>query len=210
MKIKENSISVVIVGHWNLHILTPRWINAHIFNEPQLKVEFPLNIGLPHKYTAVENKVTFIPTEDKVTLIALEDSEECLNKLEGFISKLVTELPATPASAFGVNFGYLEEDASRSLVETFSVSDSKLLTDYNCQEINNSIVRRLIVEDRILNFRVFLQGNQIEFDFNFHYDVSNIIDVKEKIKDQVQKNKTISENMLKDIYKLTLEASKEM
>ena len=210
MKLKKNSISVVIVGHWNLHILTPSWINANIFKESKLQVEFPLNIGLPHKYTSVENKVTFIPTEDKVTLIALEDSEECLNKLEDFTGKLVTELPVTPASAFGVNLGYLEENPSQSLIETFSVSDSKLLSDYHCQEMNNSITRRLIVENRILNLKVFLHTDKIEFDFNFHYDVSKISEVKEKIQDQVVKNKGIAEKLLKDVYKLTLEASKEI
>jgi hypothetical protein len=209
LKKKKNSISVVIAGHWNLHILTASWINTHIFKEQKLQVEFPLNIGLPHKYTATENKITLIPTEDKVTLIALEDTEECLNKLEDFTAILVTELPVTPASAFGVNLGYLEENPSQSLVETFSVTDNKQLSNYNFQEINISIARRLIVENRILNFRVALQSNQIEFDFNFHYDVSNIIEIKEKVKDQVLKNKTIAENMLKDVYKLTLETSKE-
>ena len=40
MKMKAGASSIVLVGHWNRHILVPKWVGDHVFNETKFKVEF--------------------------------------------------------------------------------------------------------------------------------------------------------------------------
>lgn len=209
MQIKENSFSIVVVGRWNMYILTPQWIGENFFKEEKVKLEVPFNLGLPFKYTSEVHKVMFVPANNKVTFIALDSSEDCLNKMEEFVLKLVEALPVTPVSAAGINFGYVETNADAQLQRIFEFTDNNFLGDYGCHETNSSINRRFIVRDRVLNFNMSKQDKKIDFDFNFHYEVSKTAEIKEKIRDKVIENKNIAEDILKTIYRLGVDKLKE-
>lgn len=202
MKIKKESCTLVLLGHWNQHILSPGWSAKNIFNEPGLGVEIALDLGLPPRYTSEQSRVRMIPTEDNVTFVALQHDDECLQKMENLAYTLVDKLSYTPVKAFGVNFGFVDEAGKGDLLEIFKFSDNELLNSFGCQLTFSSIRRRLIVENRTLNLAISNKGDEVSFDFNFHFGVSGTSEVISKIKSSVIENKKIAENLLKSVYKL--------
>jgi hypothetical protein len=202
MKIKKESCTLVLLGHWNQHILSPGWSAKNIFDEPGLGVEIALDLGLPPRYTSEQSRVRMIPTEDNVTFVALQHDDECLQKMENLAYTLVDKLSYTPVKAFGVNFGFVDEAGKGDLLEIFKFSDNELLNSFGCQLTFSSIRRRLIVENRTLNLAISNKGDEVSFDFNFHFGVSGTSEVISKIKSSVIENKKIAENLLKSVYKL--------
>ncbi len=202
MKIKKESCTLVLLGHWNQYILSPGWSAKNIFDEPGLGVEIALDLGLPPRYTSEQSRVRMIPTEDNVTFVALQHDDECLQKMENLAYTLVDKLSYTPVKAFGVNFGFVDEAGKGDLLEIFKFSDNELLNSFGCQLTFSSIRRRLIVENRTLNLAISNKGDEVSFDFNFHFGVSGTSEAISKIKSSVIENKKIAENLLKSVYKL--------
>lgn len=202
MKIKKESCTLVLLGHWNQYILSPGWSAKNIFDEPGLGVEIALDLGLPPRYTSEQSRVRMIPTEDNVTFVALQHDDECLQKMENLAYTLVDKLSYTPVKAFGVNFGFVDEAGKGDLLEIFKFSDNELLNSFGCQLTFSSIRRRLIVENRTLNLAISNKGDEVSFDFNFHFGVSGTSKAISKIKSSVIENKKIAENLLKSVYKL--------
>ncbi len=202
MKLKEESFTIVIVGNWNRYILSPAWSAKEIFNEPGLQVEIGLDFGLPPRYTSSQSNIRMIPTNDNVTFIALKQDDETLKKMEDIAYRLVDKLSYTPIKAFGINFGFVEDANQNDLLAIFNFADNELLNKFGCQATSNSIVRRLIVENRTLNLNISNKGNEVFFDLNFHYDVAGTSEIMSKVKNSVIKNKSFAENLLKSIYKI--------
>ena len=202
MKIKEESCTIVLLGNWNRYILSPGWCAKNIFNEPRLEVEIALDLGLPPRYTSAQSHSRMIPTEDNVTFVALQSTNECLQKMENLAHELVSKLSYTPVKAFGTNIGFVDDASINDLLGIFKFLDSEQLTNFGCQFTFNSIRRRLIVENRTLNLTISHKGSEVFFDFNFHFDVSSTNEILIKIKDSVVENKIIAENLLKSVYKL--------
>ena len=202
MKIKEESCIIVLLGNWNKYILSPGWSAKNIFNEPGLGVEIALDLGLPPRYTSEQSHVKMIPTEDNVTFVALQHDDECLQKMESLAYELVSKLSYTPVRAFGVNFSFSDQANKNDLLGLFKFSDTELLSNFGSQFTFNSVRRRLIVENRTLNLAISNKGDEVFFDFNFHYSVSGTSEVMSKIKNSVVENKKIAENLLKSVYKL--------
>jgi|SRR4030042_857805 hypothetical protein len=202
MKIKDESCTIVLIGNWNKYILSPGWSAKNIFNEPKLQVEIALDLGLPPRYTSEQTHVRMIPAADNVTFVALQNDNECLQKMESFAYDLVDKLSHTPVRAFGTNFGFVDDAGKNDLSGLFKFSDNEQLSSYGCQFTFNSVRRRLIVQNRTLNLAISQKGREIIFDFNFHYDVAGTEEVKAKIKNSIVENKKIAENLLKSVYNL--------
>lgn len=202
MKIKDESCAIVLIGNWNKYILSPGWSAKNIFNEPGLQVEIALDLGLPPRYTSEQSHVRMVPAQDNVTFVALQNDNECLQKMESFAYELVDKLSHTPVRAFGTNFGFVDDVGKNDLSAIFKFSDNEQLSNFGCQLTFNAVRRRLIVENRTLNLSIAQKGSEIVFDFNFHYDVTGTDEVKAKIKNSVVENKKIAEDLLKSVYKL--------
>lgn len=202
MKIKDSSWTIVILGNWNKYILSPAWTAKNIFEEPQLKLEFALNLGLPPRYTSQKSNIMLIPSDYMITFVALEPTDEYLQAMEDMAYKLVDILSYTPITAFGINFGFIEEASSKDLYKLFELSDITPLSDFGSDLKNTSIRRQLTVDQRILNLTTSWSEGGISFEFNFHYNVKDSDELKNKIKGNVIQSKNIAENLLKTVYKL--------
>lgn len=208
MRVKEGSFTIVLVGHWNKYILTPDWLAKNIFKDEQLNVDVAFNLALPNRYTSKRANVMFIPTANNVTLIALQPEDQCLENAESFAHELVSLLPATPVQAYGMNFGYMEK-INDDLMKVFNFNDDEWFKDQEITTTHSSILRRIVIEDRILNLKISHDSENVLFDFNYHYDVKSTEDIKKKIKGATLKNKGISEKILKSVYKLDFDSIKE-
>ena len=122
---------------------------------------------------------------------------------------LLDKLPYTPINAFGINISYVEDIKKADLFNIFKFVDNDLLSQQKYLIKNNAIKRALIVENRLLNLTVSADGSDVQFDFNFHYDVSSAKEAIEKMNDMVVENKNIADKILNDVYKLSADTVAE-
>jgi hypothetical protein len=120
---------------------------------------------------------------------------------------LLEKLPYTPISAFGINFSYIEDIKKADLFNFFKFNDNDLLSQQQFLIKKSSLQRALIVEDRLLNLTLSSDGSEVQIDFNFHYDVASAKEAIEKMNNRIVENRQIAERILKDVYKLSLEAT---
>ena len=203
MKVKRDSTNLVIAGKWNKYILSPDWLAKHIFEKSEIKVEFSFAFDLTPRFTC--DNIRIVPTEDKVTFIALEYLNDVLEKIENMAYILTDLLPFTPIVAFGTNFAYIEEGARLDLLDIFELKDNDKLSDYDVTIKKYSIRRTLLIEGQELNLNILQEGKNVVFDFNFHYDAPSIGFIKDNIKGRFVENKKIAENLLNNVYKIVFE-----
>lgn len=203
MKVKQDSTNLVIAGKWNKYILSPDWLAKHIFDKSEIKVEFSFTLDLPPRFTC--DNIRIVPTEDRITFIALEYLNDVLEKIENMAYILTDLLPFTPIAAFGTNFAYIEEEAKMDLLDIFELKDNNKLSDYDVTIEKYSIRRKLLIEEQALNFDILQEGENVVFGLNFHYEAPPIGFNKDNIKGTFVENKKIAENLLNNVYKLVLE-----
>lgn len=206
MKEREESFSVVIIGNWNKYILNPSWVAKELFrNEEQLKVEFSLDLDLPNRYTDANVNVRIVPTNKSVTFFALNTDDNNLKLTEEMAKDLLDKLSYTPVTSFGINYGFTEDSSYMGLYELFNFMDKDELAEQEMELEASTIRRSFIIDDKQLNFTVKLQGDKLFFDFNFHYNVSDAVEAKEKLNDALLSNKETAMKILQDVYKLEIE-----
>lgn len=114
----------------------------------------------------------------------------------------------TPISSFGFNFGYFENIGKIKLSELFGLQGDSSFEDLGYQTKYKAVKRGLMVEGKLLNLNITHIGKKVNFDFNFHYDVTSCLLAKKIISDQIIENKNIAEKILRKVYKLKLDKTK--
>ena len=77
-------------------------------------------------------------------------------------------LNVTPVSAFGMNFGYIQEDPEENVVSVFDFKDNGLLSDSIVDIQEYSLQRKVNYNEQILNFTIKKIPPNVEFKFNYH------------------------------------------
>jgi len=206
MKIKEESWNIVIAGKWNRYILTPEWVGKNIFAQPDLQVEFSLNLSLPPRFAS--NEIRFYPSNEAVIFAPIVLEDAILSKTELMAAKLIQELKHTPISAFGMNFGFIDTEANPALCSIFDTNDKEQLSGIGC-EIKNSIInRKIIFEDKLINLSITNdEESNISFDFNFHYELNGAPGAESLTGNEFVENRNRAYKILKDAY--NIEVSQE-
>ena len=207
MKIADGSCSLLIVGKWNRYLLTPEWVGKNLFDETTVEVEFPINRpDLAPRYRTSDN-ILFLPAVHRVQFIAPEPyNQEVLNKICTYAKNLIGILNHTPISAFGVNYGFEVNVDEFDNLELFSLSDYDALVDSNYVIKSYEIKRQLEIDEKILNLAIAKIDDQILFDFNYHFEVTNDDDVSQLLNEDTMENlKAESLKMLDTVYSLTLD-----
>ncbi|MBF0317360.1 MAG: hypothetical protein HQL04_04225 [Nitrospirae bacterium] len=201
MKIKPDSWTIVIVGSWNLATFTPEWLVEHIFYDVDIQVEVALGYGMPFRFKSTSQGFTIIPEQHRITLMALKYDDISLPTMERAAYKLLDMLSYTPVTAIGFNFGF--EDISLSnLPFKYNFEDTTLFNGLGYLLTAQTINRRFIVDNSILNLSVTIKQDTVGIDFNFHYDLNSTGDYKDKVMRNIVEAKNIVTEVLKTGYGL--------
>ncbi|MBF0538798.1 MAG: hypothetical protein HQL03_11170 [Nitrospirae bacterium] len=208
MKIKPDSWTIVVVGSWNLATFTPEWLIENIFYDVDIQVEVALGYGLPFRFKSTLQGFTIIPEHNRVTLMVLKYDDLSLLRMEKAAYKLLDLLSYTPVTAIGFNFGF--EDISLSqLPFKYDFEDTTFFNSLGYLLTSQTINRRFIVDNNILNLSVTLKQDTVGLDFNFHYDLNNANDYKTKVMKNIVESKNIITELLKDGYNLDINQTNE-
>ena len=199
MKIREESFTIVIAGNWNKYILTPEWVSKNLFDAAELKVEIPISMNLPPRFA--DKEIRFIPSNNSVILVPLILTDDVLNKAEVMAVKLIEKLPYTPIGAFGINFGFIEDNPEAPLCALFNTSDQEPLSTFGCDIKSCIISRKLEFEGKTINLTITNdESSNISFDFNFHYEIANSEDAIRLLGNEFLADKAHALNIMRTVY----------
>lgn len=208
MTFEEDSLSLVIVGKWNLGILTPEWVGSNIFKNNEIEVEFALNsFDDPMRFS--HGDIRIVPSNSKVAFFPQKRDDQTLRKVEEMARTLAEILTYTPVNAYGINFSIVEKDPDTFLVGKFNLEDDVAFSDGGFRIKATQLNRSIELENGILNLKVSFQEDQVKFFFNFHYLVSNIKEVSDTVDGKFPECKKIVEKIMGDVYKLQIEGWEE-
>ncbi len=183
MEPRKEGWNIVVLGSWNASIFSPNWVSEYLFDKTEVQVEFPLTPGLSPRYT---HGGVMVHLEGERLIVELERAdEECLESAETMVVLVLGLLPHTPVRAIGVNFSYVEENASSDIQRMFQHDCSEALLGSGYTLGNQQIARDYASGGRTLHFTTTLTKNGAAvFDFNYHWDVKNAGAAVEAVKGQ--------------------------
>ncbi len=207
MTIKELSYSIVVAGKWNPAILIPPWLVANLFTDnPQMQIEFSLNFDIPSRFR-VKN-IIIAPSNDRVILLSIDNSDDSLRLMEEVAIKLCTILSHTPFVAVGINFSYLEKTNKDGLLPLMNFTDANGITEKGWAISNQSIKRTLTKNGYLTNLTISLdQNSDFQFDFNYHYNTINITQISECLLNKVIEYRNQSTGLLHELFNLELQTN---
>lgn len=210
MILKTDYNLLVLIGLWNKNIFNPEWISRFLLpKEKKLTREFLLNVdGLSDGLSRVSSdKIRIFVIGNKLNLVPLNTYEETFEIIQELAIKTADYLPHTPVNAFGVNFIF-EEDSTNideSLKRLLIINDFSRLIDFGASIKSSQHRHSLEIDKRVLNILVTSDESKIIFDFNFHFDILNLSEFKEKISSNpILDLKKAALNIMKEVYFLEL------
>ncbi len=201
MEIKENA-SIVLVGSWNLSILTPAWFAKEF---PQLKLgkEVPVEMEMSTgsiRFIAQQIKIN--PNPNKLIFFSDVDNSENYDLMSEIATETVNKLRYTPIMAVGHNISYFTDDTF-ALFENYELDENEEFYKeaantiaLNSQEIQHA----LAYENYILNLTYNINRQRDFIKFNYNYTTSNnekIIKYLRDFKENIEKSKIIYSKLVK-------------
>lgn len=197
--------TIVLVGSWNLAILNPGWVAEVIFEAAGVEAELIVaDAGMRVKFN--HGNVSVAPEPGRVVIGSLQETDDCLNASERIARRLLQQLPVTPVSAFGINFGYVEEHVPQGVAELFNGQD---IAAYGAQGLairGSELRRRLQFEDRELRMRLALnEGAGLDIRLNYHKRVANADEAQAALAERPVRFRQHAERLLAAVYELQLD-----
>ncbi len=169
---KENETTLVIAGKWNKYTLSAPWVCEHIFNSNDVEFEFSHDYDLPHRFT--KDNIRFVPTDNKVTFVSLNNDFEKKETIERMAKKLLTELHHTPILAYGYNAVFEEDTPCPEALSLFVFGDADYFSDSDLSLQTSAINRSFIFDNYTLNIAYSLnEEGVLTLKFNMHKAVSS-------------------------------------
>jgi hypothetical protein len=150
--------------------------------------------------------VSITPQPDRVIVSSLVATDDCLRQTEGIATRLLSQLPVTPVTAVGINFGYADDQIPEYIAAIFNAQDIAPLGQRNLEVRRINLVRHLSFEDRELRFRLSkTEQNALSIHLNYHKGVGSAEEGRTAILDKSVPFRTAGELMLREVYNLALE-----
>lgn len=170
MAIEAVDWSVVVVGAWNLAILTPDGIRKRLFNLPEgSAVDIEVAIDRPGAFRVRHDGVVVEPTPIALTITGEANDLESLGNACQVAMKALKGLPETPVSAVGINCKYQVPEMPNAVIDLLECGLDDVLSDGSHSIIGKSLRRAIACQDGVLNFEI-AQGEDSSgiVGFNFH------------------------------------------
>ena len=211
MKLDKPSNTLVIVGGWNRHIFTQDWIKRYLFPGEQEKFTIDMVVaqGFNTQFVSPQissKEVEILFQENRLNFNPVENKNENFDRIQDLALQLADYLPHTPVTAYGVNFLFTEETASGDLINLIRPRDLEKIEQFGGSLTNEQYTRGLVLNGRILNITIKLEGDKVTFDLNFHFNIRNLVEFKAGISEiSILELKQEAIQFITEIYGLELE-----
>ncbi len=194
--------SIVLLGHWNRMIFSPAWVSEKLFKEQNLELGIPFAVTAPviFKKGSIQLKVH----ELKVALVASSIDDEPVAKLVEINKRLLAELPVTPLTAVGMNFGFEEKHPDADLLNLFNANDLAILGGFGTEIPLRGVSRKVQLPSGQLNLALSLSGGQVAISCNFHHELASASAVSEVVTNSFKDNRNLALKILNEVYDLSV------
>lgn len=203
MKPNLNEWNIVIVGQWNPHIFSPKWMCETLLDVKEIVSEFvvgPMGGGMRY----MTDQLVILPGQDRLIIGPRNTTDSTLKKAEDIATKTLGLLPYTPISAVGINFSFTESNPPPEVLKTFQLTDNNHLADARYSLSNTEIIRDLEIGGTTLKLKMaHSDKGPLRLHFNFHQSVESASQAVTVMKDRIIKYRDHSIGLLKDSYHLT-------
>lgn len=199
-KIDLQNTNLTIVGHWNVAIITPPWIQTQ-FPEFKVTEDIPLEIGINIRDIRFTIKDLVInPSPNRLIISPKVETNECFESLILLMSGIIEKLNHTPMIAVGSNFAYVL-DKSEEIVPI--QGDAERLDEYYSKigkKFSGNFVSQHVLVENDMEITVFynLSPSARIVTFNYNINTNRLSHIVEFIKD-FPKQKNDSFELLKNL-----------
>ena len=167
--------NVVVVGAWNLAILTPAGIARRLLNLDEntpVEVQVPLDRRAPIR--VVHNQLLVVPAGGRLTIAPVEPNPEGLREASLVAARAIDSLPETPFSAAGLNIRYRFDTAPDPLLSFLGSGVDDPLADADFRVLHRALKRAVAWREGLLNIELESdQDGTGAVALNFHKDSMN-------------------------------------
>ena len=213
MKLSKPSNALVIVGGWNRYIFTQDWIKRYLFPEEEFKIDMLVSQDFNAQFISpriLSKEVELLFQENRLNFNPVENNNENLDRIQEIALQLADYLPHTPVTGYGVNFLFTENEVSDDLINLIRPRDLEKIEQFGGSLTGEQYNRHLMLNGRILNTIIRLDGESVDFDLNFHFNIRDLVGFKSGISETpILELKQEAAQFITEIYNLELEGADE-
>lgn len=205
MKLDARRPVVVLLGAWNPAIFNPEWVAFQLFDIQRgsnFQVQLLRNVTEDKNVFFIANSmVGYYVDATRCELYVRHCDQESFQQLAQFVRRVIDTLRHTPFGDFGINFQFIEENASVGLLDALSTKDD--IDQHLVITIREFIARAQYDNKCQLNLKRVVSAGTVIFDFNYHHTVSEIEDLKRLDFDRLKNLLEASRVKIREIYNVT-------
>lgn len=192
---------IVVVGSWNLAILTEKWVRDNIlYDVKNFTIEYPISGSGSLRY--VTDDFLFYILQGRLLVSLNKATEHASMKAVEYTRRILRLLVHTPVEAMGINFIFEREGQCKAFV---GISDTEALaTSVGIPAKSMEVTRHFSLSEReTLNFTVTQKDDKSIFNFNFDFKVNSPLDVINVIGDEddiVVRKRQAAKKIVDDVY----------
>jgi len=166
--------NVILLGAWNLAILTPDGISRRLFElEPgtPLEIQVPITGHGQAPIRVIHSGLVVEPTSGRLSVTPQEPTEQGLRDAVAVAGKALESLPETPVSAAGINIRYKFDTVPDELVtiQTSTIDDQLAVAGSRIR--SRALERALEWNEGVINLTARSNGDgSALLSLNFHRD----------------------------------------
>lgn len=191
--------TVVLVGQWNPAIFSPDWVANTLLHVAEIETQIGVGPGASNVRYRSPNLVV-IPQPDRLIIASRNAEDSTLQEMEQASRTVLQLLAHTPIRAFGINFGFEENEPPPELLRTFNLNDSSALADGQYIIRSTEIVREIPIEPSVLRLKLTHSEGSVKFHFNYTYQVANAQEGSQLLAGKVQECRTRTLNILSTVF----------
>lgn len=154
MRLEPCGWNIVVIGDWNIAILTPDGVRRHLFHaDANVQLNIELQIDRPGPFRLTHAGIMVTPSPTKLEVGPVTANVEQMAICADIATRALNHLPLTPISAVGVNFRYKIRPLPPATLELLDCTlDTELAADFEVQ--GGLTVRMLRYKDGLINVEV--------------------------------------------------------
>lgn len=165
----NNVSTLVVVGKWNIHVFSPEWVKANVFNGEEIQISISLPIG-PFQFKGKSFELTVNDNRIHFELTSRDESAR-IDTVKA-LRVILRLLSQTPVTAFGINFIY---DTDSDLGEFFHELNLNEATGnpFSGTTVKQEVKWSLYAPNNSTNIRLIELKPAYRFDVNYNYPVND-------------------------------------
>ena len=147
----------------------------------EIQAQFPQGFNEQFVSPRISSKeVRILLQGNRLNFSPVKNEDKNFDRIQELALQLADYLPHTPVSGYGVNFLFTE-DPTEHLIDLIRPNDLEEIAKFGTVLIGEEYTRRLVLNERTLNFTVGFKDGKITLSFNFHFDIRDLAEFKAKI-----------------------------